>query len=150
VEFVPTGFEVVMQSALNILREYAEQAGENKTGYSIVSLQPAKVLHAHGLTHTDAERAYSGLKRIGLVEVLRRGRGNVEPVIRIELSTSVVQRRLEQKASHQRGRVVIGQAALLAYYNQQEADLRIKLDQVLTAKAKLVAQMESESSLQPT
>ncbi len=138
---VPSSLEVVMQRALDIFREFAESFGERDGEYRIVALQPASILTRNGLSHTDAERAYSGLKRNELIIVLQRGRSNIEPILKIDMCTSVVERRLQRVAAHRRGYSVSTNQAMLDYYTRLERDLRRELDKVLQAKAEVQARM---------
>ncbi len=143
-EPTPNTLEVVMQRALDILREYASVHGEVDGNFCIVSLQPAKVLYQNGISHTDTERAYSGLKRYGLITILKRGRGTVPAILRIQMDTSVIERRLENIAARRRGHKVSTNQALLDYYTAQENSLRRELDIVLQAKAEVKARMTQE------
>ncbi len=140
----PTALDVIMQSALDILREYAIEYGELEGEFRIVSILPAKILFKNGITHTNIERAYTGLKRYGLIIVLKRGRGNVPPTLKIDMGTSVIERRLEKIAERQRGYRVTTNQALLDYYTTQENSLRRELDKVLQAKAEVKARMARE------
>jgi hypothetical protein len=148
----PVGFDAIIQQALDALREYASQQPDFDETEAVVALHPSQVLCANGFSNTDALRTYSAMKNLGLVEVIKRGRANIAPVICLNMNTSVMQRRIERAASHRRSRKLLGNAALLDYYNRQEAELRSQLDKVMTTRAKLIAQIESEqsSNLQPT
>ncbi len=146
----PSSLEVVMQKALDILRDYANTHGEAEGESRITSIQPAKVLTRHGMSHTDAERAYTALKRVDLVIVLKRGRGSIQPIVKIDMQTSVVERRLQRVSSHHRGHMVTTDQALLDYYTCQESELQTRLMMVQKEKAKIQARMSDNQSYQPT
>ena len=140
-EQFPSALEAVMQRALDILRKIAQESGEQDGDFRVISVKPTRVLTQNGLSHTDAERAYAGLKRNNLVIVIKRGRSSIEPILKIDMSTSVVERRLQRIATHKRGHTVSTNQALLDYYTCLEHDLRKELDKVLQAKAEVQARM---------
>lgn len=132
-------FDEIVEYALVRLRELADTEG-------LASFQPTRVLVEAGLSHTDAERSYSRLKRLGLITILRHGRGKIIPQLQIDMQTSVATRLIERQMSHQLRRNLTDVEAHKAYLSQQIDRKRAELAHLERQLAQL--EVFSDSVLQ--
>jgi hypothetical protein len=149
-EYAPSAFDAVMQQALDVLRDYVKHNKEYRQNGS-VSVSVPQILKDCGYSADDAQRVYSGLKRLGLVTVLKNGHAYVPPTITVDKDTSVALRRMEKLVSRKGRRKLTGNAAELAYIETQIADAELALVRLQRDRATVLAKIaRTKSKTTPT
>ncbi len=107
----------VIQRALDALRELAAKDLPEHGAFSIIVVPPSRYLREYGFNASETSSIYETLKRLNLIETVKRGRGPIAPTIQIDMLTSVAQRRIERLIRNSKGYPVEGSDALIAHYN---------------------------------
>lgn len=139
----------VLQEALNILREHLSSLPNYQANMPI-QISVSAVLVSNNYSYSDAQRLYSGMKRLGLVVVIKTGQAYRMPTIVVDMTTTVEQRRLERNVSRKSHMRLTGIDAQIAHVKFEIAKAEANLKQLRNKEARLLSEKSSESQFQPT
>lgn len=137
-----------LQGALNTLREYLRSLPDHTPGDSIM-ISVSEVLVNHGFTHSEAQRWYSAMKRLDFITVIKTGKAYKIPTIKVDMSTSVEQRRNQRRDSRKKHQQQIGLDAEIALVDAEIEATKARLAKLESDKERLMYR-KIDIELQPT